>query len=360
MAIEAFDTMTLIGILNHQPVENLFFLDEFFPDEITFTTEKIAFDEVGERYRILAPFVAPNVQGRVMKREGFTTKTFAPAYVKPKHVVDPNKQQKRRAGEALIVGSLTPGQRFDAEVAENLRIEQDMIRRRENWMAAQAVIHGSVLVEGEDYPPVTVDFARDAGLTSVLSGTARWGESAANPLADIAAMRKLSRRKSGGSIRRIIMGEEAYDRFYSNAAVQALFNANLRIGNSAGDASVLSTQDSDAELKTVLVGGQNGSRIEIWTYAGYYHERDTMTGAVTEKQIMDPNAVIGVGTKMRGTRCYGAIKDVKAQLRAMRIFPKTYDEDDPSVTYTLSQSAPLPIPVEPNNTFMIQAHDPDA
>jgi hypothetical protein len=181
MAIDAFETMTLVGVLDRQPTERLFFLDEFFTSEITFTTETIAFDEVGERYRKLAPFVAPNVQGRVMKSQGFTTKTFRPAYVKPKHIVDPNKQFARRAGEALATGSLTPGQRFDAAVAENLRIEQDMIRRRENWMAAQAVIHGTVLVAGEDYPPVTVDFGRDAGLTSVLAGTARWGEADADP-----------------------------------------------------------------------------------------------------------------------------------------------------------------------------------
>src|SRR5690349_7339351 len=116
MAIDAFETMTVVGVLDRQPTEALFFLDQFFTEEITFTTETIAFDEVGERYRKLAPFVAPNVQGRVMKNQGFTTKTFRPAYVKPKHIVDPNKQFSRRAGEALVTGTLTPGQRFDAAV----------------------------------------------------------------------------------------------------------------------------------------------------------------------------------------------------------------------------------------------------
>jgi hypothetical protein len=358
MAIDAFETMTLVGVLDRQPTERLFFLDEFFTSEITFTTETIAFDEVGERYRKLAPFVAPNVQGRVMKSQGFTTKTFRPAYVKPKHIVDPNKQFARRAGEALAVGSLTPGQRFDAAVAENLRIEQDMIRRRENWMAAQAVIHGTVLVAGEDYPPVTVDFGRDAGLTSVLAGTARWGEADADPLANLAAMRAAAKRKSGGAINRIIMGEEAYDRFYANADVKELLNNNFRTGSSQADSSFLgNTGDDDGfELKAIMQGGQNGGRIEIGTYSDYYHEEQE-DGTVLERQIMDPNAVIGVGRKMRGTRCYGAIRDRRAGLRALRVFPKVYDNEDPPVTYTLSQSAPLPIPVEPNNTFYIQAHD---
>lgn len=359
MAIDAFETMTLVGVLDRQPSERLFFLDEFFTEEITFTTETIAFDEVGERYRKLAPFVAPNVQGRVIKSQGFTTKTFRPAYVKPKHIVDPNKQFSRRAGEALATGSLTPGQRFDAAVAENLRIERDMIARRENWMAAQALIHGSVLVAGEDYPPVTVDFGRDASLTDVLAGTARWGEADADPLADLNAMRKAAKRKSGGAINRIIMGEEAYDRFYAHADVKDLLSTNFRVGGSQADAAFLSATDDAFELKAIMQGGVTGSRIEIGTYSDYYHE-ELADGSVVERQIMDPNAVIGVGRKLRGTRCYGAIRDKKAQLRALRVFPKVYDEEDPPVTYTLSQSAPLPIPVDPNNSFYIQVHDPEA
>lgn len=359
MAIDAFETMTLVGVLDRQPVEQLFFLERYFPREITFTTETIAFDEVGERYRKLAPFVAPNVQGRVIRSQGFTTKTFRPAYTKPKHIVDPNKQFTRRAGEALVSGSLTPGQRFDAAVAENLRVENDMIRRRVNWMAAQAIIHGSVLVEGEDYPAVTVDFGRDPSLTSILGGDARWGEVGANPLGDLATMRKAAKKKSGGAIRDIIMGEDAYDRFYANAEVKELLNVNFRTGQSQADASVLSSLDSAAELKAVLQGGQNGSRINIWTYSDYYHEEQE-DGSVIERQIFDPNAVIGVGNRIDGVQAYGAIRDRRAGLRAMRVFPKVYDNEDPPVTYTLSQSAPLPIPVEPNNTFYIQAHDPEA
>lgn len=226
-------------------------------------------------------------------------------------------------------------------------------------MAAQAVIHGSVLVAGEDYPPVTVDFGRDASLTDVLAGTARWGEADADPLADLAAMRRAAKRKSGGAINRIIMGEEAYDRFYSHADVKDLLNTNFRIGNSAADSSFLSTTDDAFELKAVMQGGVNGSRIEIGTYSDYYHEEQE-DGTVDEKQIFDTNAVIGVGRKLRGTRAYGAIRDRRAQLRALRVFPKVYDNEDPPVTYTLSQSAPLPIPVDPNNSFYIQVHDPEA
>lgn len=96
MAIELYDTMTLLGVLDRQQTDPLFFL-RFFPDEITFTTEKIMFDEITEDRYILAPFVAPHVEGRVMERGGFDTRSFKPAYVKPKHDIDVMQQFKRRA-----------------------------------------------------------------------------------------------------------------------------------------------------------------------------------------------------------------------------------------------------------------------
>jgi hypothetical protein len=84
--------------------------------------------------RRLAPFVSPVVQGRVMRKQGYQTLSFRPAYTKPKHVVDPNRQFSRLAGEALG-GALTPAQRWNAAVAENLREERDAINRLWNWMA---------------------------------------------------------------------------------------------------------------------------------------------------------------------------------------------------------------------------------
>lgn len=362
MAVELYDTMTLIGVQNRQQIDPLFFL-QFFPEEITFTTEKVAFDEISEDRYILAPFVAPHVEGRVMERGGFDTRSFKPAYVKPKHDIDVNQQFKRRAGETPMLGSLTPQQRYDATIAENFRVEREMIERRINWMCAQALVNGSVVVEGEDYPRVTIDFNRNAGLTEVLAGTARWGESAATPLTDLNTKMKLARRLSGGRITDIIMGDSAYERFYANADVKALLNTDFRIGGSTADSPFLSTAETDkeAELKAVFRGNDGAATARVWTYAGYFHQRDPETGTLTEGFYIDPNAVVGVGNRLSGVQCFGAIKDPNAGLRAMRIFPRIVDKknDDPAKEYTLSQSAPLPVPMEPNNSFKLQVHDPE-
>lgn len=358
--MDNYDLATLLGVLDRQTPDPLFFL-QFFPREITFSTEKIMFDEISDDRR-LAPFVAPHVEGRVMARLGYDTKSFKPAYVKPKHDVDVMQQFQRRAGEALVTGTLTAQQRYDATIAENFRRERNMIDRRINWMCAKAMTEGAVVVEGEDYPRVTVDYGRDPSLTEVLAGTARWGESAATPLADLQVKMKLARKLSGGRITDIIMGEAAYERFYADAEVKELLNTNFRIGGSSADAAILGQADTDssAELKAVLRGGESASAVRIHTYAGWYHDRNPDTGAVTEVSYIDENAVIGVGNRMDGVQAFGAIKDPNARLQPLRYFPRIVDKknDDPAKEYTLTQSAPLPIPVEPNNTFKLQVHDP--
>lgn len=357
MSFGTYDTATLLGVLNKQ-IPDPFFFQQFFTTEYYSQAEKIVFDEITENRYILAPFVAPHVEGRVMAKGGYDTKSFKPAYVKPKHDVDVSQQFTRRAGEAPVVGTLTPEQRYNACITENFAIEAEMIERRINWMCCQALQNAAIVISGEDYPTVTLDFGRDASLSTVLAGDAVWGSGSDDPLNDLKVMRKTSRSLCGGRITDIIMGEDAYDKFYSNAKVQALLSTQFRIGGSAADAGALgiAASDFDAEFKAVLVGGQDSSRLNIWTYAGFYHDRNPDTGVLTPVPYMDPNAVIGVGNILNGIQAFGAIKDPNANLLALRQFPRIVDQKnlDPAKEFTLTQSAPLAVPLQPNNSFKLQ------
>jgi hypothetical protein len=349
MPFDLYDTATLLGVVRVQPVESSYWLDNFFGRQINFTSEEIMFDQV-QGMRRLAPFVSPVVQGRVMKQRGYTTKVFRPAYTKPKHVIDPNRQFSRLAGEA-IGGSSSPDARWNASVAEALREERNAIQRLWNWMAAMAVIHGEVTIAGEDYPTQVVDFGRDAGLTSTLTLTARWGEADADPLGDIADLRTLAFQKSGAGITRLTMGLEAFDRFYANADVQNLLKTELGAIPRTSDStlSALGSPGEPFEYRGVLQGANGQGRLEVYTYNEQYEDE---TGAT--QSIMDTNDVIGTGGAIQGTRAFGAIRDKRAGLQALPIFPKMWDQEDPSVTYCMTQSAPLMIPGNPNNSFRLK------
>jgi surface antigen len=352
MAFDLYSTAVLLDVVRVTPIESTYWLDGFFNRQLNFETEEIMFDRIKTRRR-LAPFVSPVLQGRVMRTEGFETRAFRPAYTKPKHIVDINRVFNRRPGEA-IGGSLSPAARWNAAVAENMAEERNSINRLWNWMAAMAVIHGKVTISGEDYPTQVVDFGRNPGLTFIPTGTARWGEADADPLADIQRLRTLAFQESGSPITRLTMGLEAFDRFFSNEKVQALLKDNTVSVNRTSDSvvSAFGSTDTPYEYRGVLQGANGQGRLEIYTYNEQYEDESGTT-----VDYMSPLDVVGTGNGIQGTRCYGAIRDRRANLQPLAIFPKMWDVEDPSVTYTMTQSAPLMVPANTNNSFRIVASD---
>jgi hypothetical protein len=342
---EIYNTADLLEVLRVQQGIQPYWLG-FFPRQINSTSEEIIFDQVTDGTKDLAPFVAPNVQGRVMRNRGYTTKTFKPAYVKPKHVVDPSQAIYRTAGES-IGGSLTPQQRWDARVAENLRMERATIENRWEWMAARAVIDSAVTVVGEDYPEVTVEFGRDASLTGTLTGTARWGEVDANPLKDIEDYRRRVNLLASATIPRLTFGLDAWDAFTQDDRVLKLLDTRYRGSDSDFNRAV--PQGLPYEYRGSIGGTGGVGKLELYTYCETYRDE-----AGNLQQFLDQNTVVGTSPAIAGARCFGAIKDKRAQLAAVSMFPKMWDEEDPSVSYTMTQSAPLMVPVEPNASFTLK------
>lgn len=353
MSFNLYNTATLLDVVRVQPVDSAYWLDNFFGRSITFDTEEIMFDRI-ETIRRLAPFVSPVVQGRVMRTRGFETRAFRPAYTKPKHIVDPNRVFTRMAGEELG-GTMSPAERWNAAVAENMREERAAIQRLWNWMAAMATIHGRVTITGEDYPTQVVDFRRHPDLTRTLLTSARWGEADADPLKDIAELRKRAFQEGGSPITRLTMGLEAFDRFYSDEKVQALLKGQ-EIGNVArtSDSTLSAFGDPNAsfEFRGILQGAQGQGRIEVYTYNEEYEDADGQT-----QPYMSTYDCVGTGPGLMGTRCYGAIRDKRAGLLPLALFPKMWDQEDPSLTYTMTQSAPLMVPANPDCSFRIVTSD---
>lgn len=346
-----YDTATLQEVIyapQNQPGLDGFWL-RWFPRTIQATTERIYFDDIDENEYRLAPFVAPNVQGRTIRSKGFSTRSFRPAYVKPKHVVDPTRAIPRRAGESFL-GSLSLQERYDAIIADNLRRERQMIENRWDWMACQALVTGAVVVSGDDYPSTTVDFGRNAALTTVLSGAALWTASTATPIADIQASRLKAFQLSKSPVNDLIFGLDAWAAFLQadHPDVQNLLNVLIRGNESLFNASNLS-DGSPYNFQGTMVGTGGIGRLNMWTYSNFY-EGDDGVGV----NYMDPGTVVGIGGAVQGVRCFGAIMDRGAQLQAMSMFPKMWDDNDPSVTYTMTASAPLMVPARINNTFSLK------
>ncbi len=333
---DLFSTNTMLTVVNSLIPAPQFFLDKFFPTVETQDTAEIHFD-VLNKTRKLAPFVSPVVAGKVLVQNGFTTKTFKPAYIKPKYVFNPRRALRRSAGEP-IGGNISAGDRVGLLMAQDLQDQMDMINRRLEWMAAEAICTGAVTVTGEQYPTVNVNFGRDPALTVVLTGANRWGQSGIKPLDSLQDWAQLIMQKTGVMPTEVVMDVATWKVFRNDVDVKERLNI-LRIN---------STMQLDAQMTEggVFMGNVDG--FNIFVYAGWYLDDNDV-----EQALVPSGTVImaGSGAQVEGLRAFGAIEDFNANLQALQYFPKSWQENDPSVRYIMTQSAPLVVPRRINATF---------
>jgi hypothetical protein len=345
MSFTTYDTQVLLGVLRTLYTPSSFWLDKFFASEQTFEQEYIDFDIlVGGRR--MAPFVAPTVQGKPMLAQGYTTKRFKPAYVKPKDVIDPQRIIKRRAGEPFM-GSMSLQARFDAVTADSLQEQKNQIYRRWEWMACQAIVTGQVIVAGDDYPTQTVLFGRNAANTITQSGTSLWTDTVnSDPIADIEAWTYQIQTATGFVPDQLTMGLNAWKAYRKHPKVTALLSTIVRNSQDAIRASALSGDTSQ------YVGQVGLSTLPIFVYNDIYEDNtSTLTSPVNVPYLDPTKVVLTASTGIGGIRCFGAILDAKAGFAPASIFPKQWQQEDPSVTYLMSQSAPLMVPTRPDCTL---------
>ena len=319
---------------------NPFLLRMFFPNVREENAKVIEFDIV-EGGRRLAPFVSPLVQGQPVRSRGYKTQTLTPAYIKPSAIIHPNQGWTRRPGEPYG-GNLTPRERLDRVLAEQIAEHDEMIDNRLEWMAAQALINGSITVSGESYPTVVVEFGRNSNLYKELESSVQWHKSEADPLADIEMMALDIRQYSYGAVAdTVVMDGKAWDlmrtRISSNAQLRVQFDNTLRLGSSS--AEIGPRNDIDGEYVGRLAG-----RFDLWVYDGTYEDEE----GVGQKYLPDYHVIVGSRAGVQGTQYFGAIQDLDAGLVPMRHFVKTKVKFDPSGLEVLSQSAPLVAPKRPN------------
>jgi hypothetical protein len=345
-----FDLFTLAGIQRRIKTAPTFWLDNFYKRQINFDGKNILFERVYGDDRKLAPFVVPTAQGRPQKLDGFEMDTFRPAYIKQKDVVDVTMHLERLAGEA-IGGTLTIDQRRNAVIAELLRRQKVKINNTWNWLAARATIDGKVTIKGEDYPEVVVDFRRDAALTKVLAGGAKWDQTTADPLADLKDSRIAVNELCGARISRYFFGANAWELFCQRVDLKDLQNSINRGAGQQTSITLINDGYGDTIEYMGSMAGLNGQgRMEFFVDTTRFIDPDTGD----EAYYLDQNTVVGVSDMMAGVRCFGAIMDADAGYRPLDTIFKNWRENDPSVEYLLSQSAPLMVPAEPNATFSIK------
>lgn len=337
------DTKTLVGMRQKLPKFEAFFLNMFFPSQINFETVEVAFDKIKEDV-VLAPFVSPMVAGKANKKKGGITSSFEPAYVKPTDNLTSKQTLKRLPGENFN-GEMSVAQRRSLAKATTMSDQEKAIVYREEWMAVQAVVNGSVVVEGEDFETQVVDFGRNPANNISLVGAAKWDTvdpDTYDPSNDIETWAGLASGIAG----MLVFDQAGWSKFSSFKAVKEAIKR---------DSGSKSSLELTPQLeKVVQYKGNYGDYICV-VYKGKF-KKDSSS---SEEYYMPTGHLLIAPMRGDGVRCYGAIQDAKANdsgIVATSRFPKNWFSDDPCIEWMQTQSAPLMVTPDPDEFVSISLY----
>jgi Phage major capsid protein E len=337
-----YDTNVLIQIVPNLKTAQQFLLDKFFTNQVTSDTEKVSIDiDVGKRR--MAPFVSPLNEGKLVEQRRYQTNEFTPAYIKDKRAPDLLKPVRRMIGER-IGGEFTGEEREMANLYAEMADQVDIVKRRLEWMAAQALQTATLTVEGDGYEQVTIDFGRDPSLTVALTGNAVWNNTniaagTAVPTANIDAWQRQILKMSGAKVTDIVFTTSSWEAFKLDPALKgAIIFPSL---NPSGN-----IVDPGARIEQGAVYMGHWGQYDLWVYNDWFVDENNH-----EVPMLTDGRVIMSGPTLLGTRAFGMIKDPAFNYKALPYAPKTWVQEDPAQRFIMMQSAPIVIPSRVNASF---------
>lgn len=324
MAIDMYKTRDMLKALEYIHVPGDFLLSTLVTGVETHDTDTVDID-IERNGKKMAPFVNPVREGIVITKEGFETRTHKIPYIKLKQKTTAQEALKRRAGRTMYDGQ-TPASYANKEMGKGLAELDQMIFRREEWMLAQAIQTGKVLVEGEGVGSYQVDFGMKASHLPVLTGTDLWSDNAADIQADLSDWADLVYDDSGRSANMAIVGRDASKAMLRNEGfIGALDRRRI-------DRGEIKIERLPKGVK--YFGFDRESGLDLWGYTEKYWNGSAFV------DLIDPKKVVVIAQGARCERHYGAIQNVETDFIGPR-WPDNWITKDPSVHWISLESAPL-------------------
>ena len=327
---DAYERRSLLQIGEVLRTPETAFMKNFFKLEERYATSAVDVDLVKHADKLYA-YVNRFEQGQTVAKDGYTTSTFEPPYLKPKIPITPGDLRKRIPGESLYTTSGTLQPQVSAFIAKQMVKLKDGITRNHELQAVQAVINGEVKCYDENNELIaTLNYQRTAALQA--SGVTAW---TAGKLAAIKARRRLVKSSSGYLPRVCILGIDAADAFQDDTNVQKAVSKDWSSRGQLG----YNLQD-DGFVWLGMVDG-----IDFYTYEEQY----TDPADNTRKYMVPEKYAVLASPDAPATRAYAAI-EVMDSLEAAAMFPDVYPnpQRDPSGTIVQLHSAGLMITNNPD------------
>jgi len=326
----------LAEVARQAPPVHTYFLDTFFTNVKTFSTERVDFDLVkGDRR--MAAFVHPRAGGQVLRETGYETKSYKPPLINPYDLTTADRLMARLPGEDMYSGK-KPAERAAAKLMDEYNRLNDAATRREEWMVAQAIITGEIPIVG-----IGVNELVDFQFTNkiVLTGTARWGQADAKPLDNLGDWTDHVLVNGFANVDRTIMGKTALRNFLADKTVMSVLD-NRRV-----EMGII--QPRDLPNGVAYIGHLNRPNVDIYTYAEVYLDDWTDPANPETKPLLPDNAVVLAPSNPGFLRLYGACTYIDDATGAWvtaetaRLL-RSYIKHGPDRRFLELMAHPLPVP----------------
>lgn len=333
--INIYSPRYLAEVVRQAPPVHTFFLDTFFTNVKTFASERVDID-IKKGGRRMAAFVHPRVGGKVLRGSGFQTESYKPPLINPYNVTTADQLMTRLPGEDIYSGR-TPAQRSAEKLMDEYTDLNDATTRREEWMAAQAIITGQIPIVGEGVNEV-IDFGFTNNKT--LTGTARWGQSAAKIMDNLEDWEGEVLTNGFTNVDMVIMGKTALRLFLADAEVQKnLDNRRVEMG-------IIHPKDLPNGVR--YIGHMNKPNVDIYEYREVYLDDWTDPENEETKPLMPDNKIVMISSQANFMLAYGMCTYLEdngnwVTAQSNRVL-RSYVEHHPDRRMLELQAHPLPIP----------------
>ncbi len=334
--INIYTPRYLAEAVRQAPPVHTFFIDTFFTNVKTFSTERVDIDLVkGDRR--MAAFVHPRVGGKELKENGYRTESYKPPLINPYDVTTADQLLSRLPGEDIYSG-MTPAQRAARKLIDEYNRLNDATTRREEWMAVQAIVDGKIPIVGEGVNE-TIDFGFTNTVT--LTGNNKWGGSSAKVLDNLDDWTEKTLKNGFTNVDMAIMGKDALRAFLVDEDVQK------KLDNRRVEMGIIHPRDLPNGVR--YIGHLNRPSLDIYEYGEVYYDDWTDPENPETKPLIPKNKVVLIASNPAYMLGYGActyIEDTSQQwvtAETSRLL-RSYVEHHPDRRMIELQAHPLPIP----------------
>lgn len=324
MTVDYFDSRTLVGVITKLSPKPGLITELFFKPQQPSPTDKFEL-HVETVQRRIVPLVS-NVEGAsiVQGRSADVYLAKAPR-IRLKRPFAAEEVLRNTVGMTPYDVSINP---IEAAIAKQMRDFKDDIEYTTEFMCAQLATQGKLSmkdrVDGKVKTIYELDLVRNTKHTVNIGVTAtKWNGNTGAIRKNVTAWSLLIAAATGRGATDLVLGTDVVDYFVDHKDVEKkLDNRGINIGQ-----LTLTAQ-------SLYLGFWNG--LNVWTYPY------SMTDRVGEtKPLVAPDSIL-LGTKDAGQDIeYGLPLDRRCT-GPTQYFAKTYEEEDPSQTWALVESRPMP------------------